>query len=94
MVEPISTLLDNGKHMVLTPLTPAQVYKNQLKLQREYDLDRQKKKHKAANPKKCSTSTSEQLTKGQVSTSSVTHDHALIKSNTRKQNMIIKAKDV
>nr|XP_027090404.1 uncharacterized protein LOC113711436 [Coffea arabica] len=87
-------LLHNGKRMVLTPLTPTQVYEDQLKLQREYELDRQKRKQKAADPGKCSTSTSEHSTKGQVSTPSVTHDPALTKPNTRKRNMIIKAKDV
>ena len=46
------------------------------------------------NPGTCSTFTSEQSTKGQVSTPSVPHDYALTKTNIMKQNMIIKAKDV
>ena len=53
-------LLHNGKRMVLTPLTPAQVYEDQLKLQRDCDLDHQKRKQKAADSGNCSTSTSEQ----------------------------------
>ena len=88
------TLLHNGKCLVLTPLTPAQVYVDQLKLQRECEQDRQKRKQKAADPGKCSTSTSEHSTKGQVGTPGDTHDHSPIKPPTRKQNMIIKAKDV
>ncbi|XP_027169486.1 uncharacterized protein LOC113769220 [Coffea eugenioides] len=88
------TLLHDGKRKVLTPLTPAQVYENQLKLQRECDIDRQKRKPKTADPGKSSASTNEQSTKGQVSTPSVTHDKSPTTPTTRKQNMIIKAKDV
>ncbi|XP_071926154.1 uncharacterized protein [Coffea arabica] len=80
--------------MVLTPLTPAQVCEDQLKLQRECDLDCQKRKQRTVDPGTCSTSICEQSTKGQVSTPSVPRDHALTKPSTRKQNMIIKAKDV
>nr|XP_027082279.1 uncharacterized protein LOC113704591 [Coffea arabica] len=87
-------LLHEGKRKVLTPLTPAQVYEDQLKLQRECDIHRQKRKQKTADPGKSSTSTSEPSTKGQVSTPSVTHAKSPTTPSTRKQNMIIKAKDV
>ncbi|XP_027158252.1 uncharacterized protein LOC113759872 [Coffea eugenioides] len=88
------TLLHDGKRKVLTPLTPAQVYEDQLKLQRECEQDRQRRKQKAVDPGKGSTSASEPSTKGQVSTPSVTHDKSPTTPTTRKQNMIIKAKDV
>ncbi|XP_071923181.1 uncharacterized protein [Coffea arabica] len=88
------SLLHNGKRMVLTPLTPSQVYEDQLKLQRECDLDRQKRKLKGTKFENCSKSTLEHSAKSKCVVPSVTNDQALIKSNTRKQNMIIKAKDV
>nr|XP_027062822.1 uncharacterized protein LOC113689218 [Coffea arabica] len=50
------TLLHDGKRKVLTPLTPAQVYEDQLKLQRECEQDRQRRKQKAVDPGKGSTS--------------------------------------
>lgn len=53
-------------------------------MERECDLDRQKRKQKTAESGNCSTSTNEHSAKG----------HTLIKSSTRKQNMIIKAKEV
>ncbi|XP_027090356.2 uncharacterized protein [Coffea arabica] len=88
------TLLHNGKRMVLTPLTPSQVYEDQLKLQRECDLDRQKRKLKGAESGNCSTSKLEHSAKEKNVVPSVTNDQTLVKSNTRKQNMIIKAKNV
>ena len=86
------TLLHNGKRMVLTPLTRSQVYEDQLKLQRECDLDRQKRKQKGVESGNYSTSTFEQSAQGKSVVTSVTNEQALVKSNTRKQNMIIKAK--
>ncbi|XP_027158198.1 uncharacterized protein LOC113759821 [Coffea eugenioides] len=50
------TLLHDGKRKVLTPLTPAQVYEDQLKLQRECEQDRQRRKPKAVDPGNGSTS--------------------------------------
>ncbi|XP_027177997.1 uncharacterized protein LOC113777156 [Coffea eugenioides] len=87
------TLLHNDKRMVLIPLTPSQVYEDQLKLQRECDLDRQKNKQQGAESENCSTSTLEPLAQWKNVVTSVTNAQALVKSNTRKQNMIIKAKD-
>ncbi|XP_027183850.1 uncharacterized protein LOC113782139 [Coffea eugenioides] len=88
------TLLHNGKMMALTPLTPSQMYEDQLKLQRECDLDRQKRKQKGAESGNCSTSNLEHSAKDKNVVPSVINDQALVKSHTRKQNMIIKAKDV
>nr|XP_027121574.1 uncharacterized protein LOC113738538 [Coffea arabica] len=88
------TLLHDEKCKVLTPLTPAQVYEDQLKLQRECEQNRQRRKLKAVDPGKGFTSTSEQSTKGPVSTPSVTYDKSPTTHTTRKQNIIIKAKDV
>ncbi|XP_071902667.1 uncharacterized protein [Coffea arabica] len=88
------TLLHDGKRKVLTPLTPAQVYEDQLKLQRECEQDRERKKQKAVDPGKGSTSASEPSTQGQVSIPSVTRDNSPTTHTTRKQNMIIRAKDV
>nr|XP_027074619.1 uncharacterized protein LOC113698868 [Coffea arabica] len=51
------TLLHDGKRKFITPLTPAQVYENQLKLQKECEQDRQRRKQKAVDPGKSSTST-------------------------------------
>ena len=88
------SLLHNGKRMVLTPLTPSQVYEDQLKLQRECDLDRQKRKLKGTKFENCSKSPLEHSAKSKCVVPSVANDQALIKSNARKQNMVIKAKDV
>nr|XP_027062824.1 uncharacterized protein LOC113689221 [Coffea arabica] len=88
------TLLHDGKRKVLTPLTPAQVYEDQLKLQRECEQDRQQRKQKAVDPGKGSNLASESSTKGQASTPSVTPAKPPTAPSTRKHNMIIKAKDV
>ncbi|XP_071923190.1 uncharacterized protein [Coffea arabica] len=73
------TLLHDGKRKVLTPLTPAQVYEDQLLLQRECEQDRQRRKLKAVDPGKGSMGI---------------HDKSPTAPTTRKHNMIIKAKDV
>ncbi|XP_071926125.1 uncharacterized protein [Coffea arabica] len=89
------TLLHNGKRMILTPLTPSQVYEDQLKLQREYDLDHcQKRKQKGTESGNCSKSTLEHSAKSKCDVPSVPNDQALIKPSTKKQNMIIKVKNV
>ncbi|XP_027166368.1 uncharacterized protein LOC113766370 [Coffea eugenioides] len=88
------TLLHEGKRKVLTPLTPAQVYEDQLLLQRECDQDRQRRKLKAVDPGQGSTSTNEPSTKGQGSTPRGICDKPPAAPPTRKHNMIIKAKDV